>query len=738
VKPFSYIVVVSTAWGSRFGGINSFSTDLCRASARVLTDCKVVSLCFTATEADRIEAKAAHVELFQLGISGSTRKTDDLPGQIFGLLKNENIEEIRWWIGHDAITGKLALDCSKGWSNSRCAVFMHMSYDDYGYMKHSPTEAGTVAVMAEVQREVLQAADVGFAVGPLLFRRLKELREESQLSTMLIPGLSEQPAKFPTKDRVHAITFGRFESSELFTKQAPLVVAAYARAVRAGFESRNAILENADLRVIGAPSYVISELRSLAEREANRVINLKALEFIEDKPRLLTLLHDCNICLMLSWHEGFGLSAWEAIGSAIPVVVSRNSGVFQLLDSIGGSASGCVLDIDVHGRGDGQPNEEDIVAAKNAILSVAADLPKALANARALRQSLRFKYKFTWDRTAQELAQALNLSAPTTMLDGSPTIDINILPEPLDVIEGLEIASAHKIIRLAEIRHSAGHYTEALEALDSLKNDTRLYRISSIAMDATLIEAEVCLRLSKFERAHQLMSKVATEAEERSDWPRYIRAKSVESLILRDRSMYGEAIKLSDHLLKLVLSKQLFAEYERVYRLAARSFALDGQLQNAVEYATKAFELSKERSNGDAEAKSALALGEAYRHGLNQETAIQWYTKARDSAGRAGNADCFLWAVLGLADSLFLTCQYQTSADMINRIQEYVSNPSNIHPLETLHIKLSLLSATCQRGYDINDELNDLLESYNALGITWPNKYAESLLAKDFTKPKKF
>ena len=553
---------------------------------------------------------------------------------------------------------------------------------------------------------------------------------------MLVPGLAEPAAVLQTTQRLHVITFGRFESAEFLTKQAPLAVTAFARAIRAGFDSRNQLLMDSHLRVIGAPPDVIATLRALAEHEAGRVLNLQAIDFIDDRYRLRKLLHDCNTCLMLSWHEGFGLSAWEAISAGIPVVISRNSGVFRLLDSIGGSAVGCILAVDIRGRGDGQPNEDDIEVTKRAILEVASDIPKALANAKSLRQLLRFQFNFTWDRTAQELAQAVGIPVSSTMLDHRPAVDRRILTEPADVAEGLEIAAAQRVIRLAESYHFAGEYAEALKVLENLKKNTRSFRSISTAMDATLVEAEIHLRLNQYPRARALTEKVASEAAERSDWPRYIRARSVENAILRDQGKYQDAAELAEELLRVAEQQKVDGRIERIHRLIARSLAFTPRWEEAVRHGTAAFESAKKRRDGEAEAKAALALGEAYRHGLNQVMAIDWYTQSRDLAGRAGNVDCFLWAVLGLADSLFILGEYADSAEMVERLKTYVE--SHVHPLELLHIRLSLLSVTCREGKDSMKDLEQLVTEYEVLGVLWPREYVNFLKAGDFAHPKRF
>ncbi|MEJ0091352.1 MAG: glycosyltransferase family 4 protein [Limisphaerales bacterium] len=736
MKQSANIVVIATAWGSRLGGINSFSTDLCTALSRVLSEHKVICVCVSGSESECKEAEAVGVTLLTLNLDPNGTAKREWASQVVALFSKNDLASIGWWIGHDAVTGELALACAREYSDSKCAVVMHMSYDDYSYVKHAPNEANIVAERAGFQRSIMQSADMAFAVGPLLFQRLQEMRGKKLSSAMLVPGLSEPAPLTQTTQRLHAITFGRFESAEFFTKQAPLAVAAFARSVRAGFDSRNSILTDSHLRIIGAPPDVIANLRSLAERESGRVVNLQAEDFVDDRYRLRKLLHDCNLCLMLSWHEGFGLSAWEAIGSGIPVIISRNSGAFRLLDAIGGSAVGCILPVDIRGRGDGQPNEDDTESTKRAILEVASDISKALANAKSLRQILRFEFNFTWDRTARELAQAIGLPILVTMLDHNPAVDRRKLAEPSDVTEGVEIAAAQRVLRLAESKYFSGEYTEALKVLELLKSTGQSFRSFSTAMDATLVEAEICLRLNRYTRARTLIEKVASEAAARFDWQRYIRARSVENAILRDQGRYEDAAELAENLLEVAKHEGVTGSVEKLHRLISRSLAFTSRWDEAIRHGMAALDSAKSRRDGEAEAKAALALGEVYRHGLNQPMAIKWYTDSRDLAGRSGNVDCFLWAVLGLSDSLFLLDDTSSSSDAVERLRTYVDK--HVHPLESLHIRLSLSSIECRRGQNVIMELEQLVSEYNDFGIQWPRQYVDCLKAGDFSRPKRF
>ena len=63
------IIALATAWGPKFGGINSFNTELLRSLA-ILTEHAYDVICFVprADDADRADAQRAPVDLRDLGM----------------------------------------------------------------------------------------------------------------------------------------------------------------------------------------------------------------------------------------------------------------------------------------------------------------------------------------------------------------------------------------------------------------------------------------------------------------------------------------------------------------------------------------------------------------------------------------------------------------------------------------------------------------------------------------------
>jgi hypothetical protein len=118
--------------------------------------------------------------------------------------------------------------------------------------------------------------------------------------------------------------------------------------------------------------------------------------------------------------------------------------------------------------------------------------------------------------------------------------------------------------------------------------------------------------------------------------------------------------------------------------------------------------------------------------------AIKAYTLGRDLSGRAGNVDCYLWCALGLSDSVFLLGQGDEARQVLQAIESYFSGSTQKYPLESLHLRLSLLAVRHANGEPVASDLEETLANYHRLDVTWPDAYVKKLLAGDYSHPKKF
>lgn len=216
----------------------------------------------------------------------------------------------------------------------RAALIMHMSYIDYQGDKH---DSGPDAD-AKHRRQATLFQDPQacvFAVGPLLRDACEELAGRQPI--MLVPGFPDRPAGTPPDKSLVAITFGRMDRTSDRIKQGRLAVAGFGRALKtkAGYPFPMRRLDAPRLYLIGIGADCAAEAaeaQAFVDTMAERAVNLIALPYDEDRQALMQRLAGANLSLMLSWHEGFGLTGWEAIASGVPLIVGTHSGLYRLID----------------------------------------------------------------------------------------------------------------------------------------------------------------------------------------------------------------------------------------------------------------------------------------------------------------------------------------------------------------------------------------------------------------------
>ena len=416
------LVLLATGWGPQFGGINSFNYDLCRSLAVLLAGRIRITCVVPAGTGDEIEdATRSSVELLPLTV-----------GQTSGSLGPETAHEIAArlaaigptpvsaWVGHDLVTGPVAVRMVE-LMGGQSVLIHHMSYIDYDAFKHG--EGRVANDRRNDQRALFSRADHAFGVGPLLRDRLADLLGRSSADTsMLIPGLADiEP--LPSPVTFTAISFGRLDPSNDRIKQGRLAIAGFATAVRAAHAQVGSprMLRDARMTVvgIGAPGGDEErDLHVLAETKADRVVRINALPYDDRRSAIFEHVRTSSVALMLSWHEGFGLTGWEAVAAEVPLIVSLDSGLYRLVDELlGPSGTACLKPLDIRGHfgGTGEENfrPEDEAAVRDALLDLANDLPRWKNAAKRLRTLLSEAADgCTWAQTARSLAGRLGLDAP--------------------------------------------------------------------------------------------------------------------------------------------------------------------------------------------------------------------------------------------------------------------------------------------------------------------------------------
>ncbi|UVL22297.1 glycosyltransferase [Pseudomonas donghuensis] len=427
------LVSFATSWGTRFGGINSFNYDLLGAFA-ILCCRQVETVCVVlwANDEDFVDAASKQVRLISLGLEGQKHFSPELKSSVRNALDAEKVSlgTDTVWLGHDRITGDIAVAAAHAWKG-RSALIHHMSYSHYEAFAENSVDARG---KEDQQRALFQSADVVMAVGPLLRDALLDLREDGAVA-MLVPGLPEIDAKGAAPRNFKAILSGRLSEDARKIKQAHLGVAAFSQAIRVADTTphldnvflakrqpslllRGVDFEKSESEQIGEAEL---ELRCFAEQHADRAYNLKALPFTTDRKALFTDIRNASVAMMPSWHEGFGLVAWEAIAAGVPVVISDKSGAYQMLEEWQeGLYKGHVTSIDVRGSNiDPFYKEQDIQQLVGALNVVGNDSSKR-RQAASLREALAAE--FTWTACARACANALGWDISESATTSVPSV----------------------------------------------------------------------------------------------------------------------------------------------------------------------------------------------------------------------------------------------------------------------------------------------------------------------------
>jgi glycosyltransferase involved in cell wall biosynthesis/tRNA A-37 threonylcarbamoyl transferase component Bud32 len=410
------IVLLATAWGSRHGGINVVNMELARALVQALgSNGRVFCVVPHADEVDVRGARDCGIHIVSLRLP-----PEELPdlfdvgwvGTAARELGAAGATAIDWCIGHDAISGAAANQMRSEGHVQGSAVLSHMSYQDYQGIKHK--SVGSPEHKMQEQRRILRAADVVIAVGPLLCKRASDVVDRTV--PYFIPGLPEIKSR-PNRHQFVGISFGRFERANDRIKQIQLVAEGFARAlVRGDAPGSPAILrDNPTLKLIGVATdeEESAALKKAVTERAGRLVNLRPMPYNEKRDEIYADLAGSSVALMLSWHEGFGLTGWEAIAANVPLIVSEQTGLHMFLREEG--VEGFVYGLRVDGSfgNDERPNftDGDRERVADAILDVARDPEAARRKAKNLKGHF-VRQGFTWLRAARAVVEALGIECP--------------------------------------------------------------------------------------------------------------------------------------------------------------------------------------------------------------------------------------------------------------------------------------------------------------------------------------
>lgn len=401
------LVFFATAWGSHYGGINSFNYDLCKALAK-LTAPSLSVVCIVedniVEDEDEGKDKPFGLEIWILPPVKSSKQDVD---NVVDKLKSRQLTAV-YVIGHDVHTGVRAIAVSKH-LNIPVAVFHHMDYKAY-----KPFQGKNNREQLDHQKNILKEANIVFAIGPKLERSAKEKIRGTKKAVGVVkvqPGLADiEPVEMP--DYFSAITFGRVNRENTLLKQTNLAVASFGRAV--GNEA-NPLEEDPGIVVIGLSEEKLDteyqSLKSLVEKYAGKAVSIYGWSYDNNRDNLFEELKGHSVCMMLSIHEGFGLVGLEAISAGVPLILSKNTGLYNAITQPPPDGLGITYPYSVDILGSftelqsSELQSKDIEEVVKHLYAIAKNKDEAKRKAIELREKLYESW--TWENTARQVLTEL-------------------------------------------------------------------------------------------------------------------------------------------------------------------------------------------------------------------------------------------------------------------------------------------------------------------------------------------
>lgn len=430
-----FLISLATRWGRAEGGINVFNKDLISAVATTMsTEAKCV--CFTGDAEDSCDDP--NIRLITYEDRASAPVTAH---QIVQLLGQEVQTEIVV-LGHDVHTGELAIEtCTElrkiFRGTVKSAVIRHMHYSQYSGFKGTPpseVEQRTIR-----QSRLVDEADYVFAVGPLLTATAKGRYQKDVCA--LIPGAPLiNVLEGPQESAWQVFMSGRLGGEDDRIKNTTLaiegLIAGYQTIKRVGGSAAERFDPRGRFRLLGA-QFGNDATNRLIER-AGTHFEIEAIPYTNNEQHLYQILAKSHWAVMPSWHEGFGLSGWEAICTGVPLICSQHSGLFGLLQN-----HVFPKNVDVHresivpitlaGSGKGEPpSTKDIETVGDAVIEMSKTFDRRKADAIKLAKFLRQTY--TWDRCARDFLDHLGWVLPSSVrwADRQRIADDRPLDKPLE------------------------------------------------------------------------------------------------------------------------------------------------------------------------------------------------------------------------------------------------------------------------------------------------------------------
>ncbi|TAK32775.1 MAG: glycosyltransferase [Myxococcaceae bacterium] len=320
------ILAIATEWSSGHGGLSTFNRELCRTCARI--GHTVYCLVPSATDAELHQSASDGVHLLIAGaLPGASDASRLLPR---APLPSGIVPDLI--VGHGRVTGLAArVQHEQHFSGARRLHFVHVAPGAIEWFKDRSSDGDTAEradAREQVEAQLAKEAHVVAAVGPLLTREFAtQLHGHGVPVREFLPGLPRIPPVEKPPPAYRCLVLGRGEDSRL--KGFPIAARALGLVAKARPDLRPVLIAR------GAPAGTGDDLQdSLLKTSGHSALDVRVRPYTSDVQQIDMDLRQSSLVLMPSHSEGFGLVGLEAIAAGIPVLLSDQSGLAEVLQRL--------------------------------------------------------------------------------------------------------------------------------------------------------------------------------------------------------------------------------------------------------------------------------------------------------------------------------------------------------------------------------------------------------------------
>lgn len=396
------VFFIATDWGRSNGGINSINDSLIKNLSKILVDDDEISWKLYCIVTNKMFNDEENYIESQYNIKIITTDKPITSSKIKREIKTNDFDQL-FFVGHDIITGHYANGLRDNNYNSISIVLHHMDYRKYYFLRDSNPEK--IREKENLQKEIITNADIIVPIGPFLKKSAHDLcidkRIDQSRINEIIPGLENIEPITESHNTKKIILFGRLEDKNTFVKQFNLAIAAISTYINT--------TENEDI-IVKCYGYEKDsrinqrELMKTVSEIAKQAVPVTANVYIKDEKELYNEIATASLCIMPSYYEGFGLTAYEAIAAGVPVIISQNTGLCSFLNNWNGTVIEGLYEtvkISASSTDESRPySNVDLDNLAYCINNIFSDYEKSKKKALQLRKTL-LEEQCTWEYTAR-------------------------------------------------------------------------------------------------------------------------------------------------------------------------------------------------------------------------------------------------------------------------------------------------------------------------------------------------